>query len=327
MLERTHAAGVPFAPRRPAGSRSCRDGSAAGRWVTADSVYGADHALRRWLQDHAYGYVLAVTRAQRLGFGRVEELVSEVPPQGWHRLSAGDGAKGPRLYDWTYLPYGGDAAPGWEKGLLIRRGLAAAPRARLLPDPCRRRHGARRPRPGRRHALDDRGLLRGGQGRGRPRPVRGPLLDRLAPPRHARHAGPRLPRRAAQGRRRGRSPRSTWPPSSCRSPSRSCAACSGTSSGPTGPTSRPRSLGHAGAAAISNAPDDATGSAVLALKPGCSTRAPGRAPSPLRGSGAAGRCRHGRSAAGAVGATPAWPAAGRSGSCRRPDAASPRRCR
>ena len=33
MLERAHAAGVPFA------------------WVTADSVYGADHALRRWLQE------------------------------------------------------------------------------------------------------------------------------------------------------------------------------------------------------------------------------------------------------------------------------------
>ena len=93
--------------------------------MTADRVDGADHALRCWLQDHAYGYVLAVARAQRLGFGRVEELVSEVPPQGWHRLSAGDGAKGPRLYHWTYLPDGGDAAPGWEKGLLIRRGLAA----------------------------------------------------------------------------------------------------------------------------------------------------------------------------------------------------------
>ena len=50
MLERAHAAGLPFA------------------WVTADSVYGADHALRRWLQEHRLGYVLAVTKAQRLGF-------------------------------------------------------------------------------------------------------------------------------------------------------------------------------------------------------------------------------------------------------------------
>ena len=106
MLARAHAAGVPFA------------------WVTADSVYGADYTLRRWLQDHELGYVLTVTRAQRLGFGRVEDLVEKVPTDGWHRLSAGDGAKGPRLYDWAYAAYGSDAAPGWEKGLLIRRSLA-----------------------------------------------------------------------------------------------------------------------------------------------------------------------------------------------------------
>jgi len=106
MLERTHAAGVPFA------------------WVTADSVYGADHALRRWLQEHGLGYVLAVAKAQRLGFSRVEDRVPAIPAGGWHRLSAGDGAKGPRLYDWAYLPYGSDTAPGWEKGLLIRRSIA-----------------------------------------------------------------------------------------------------------------------------------------------------------------------------------------------------------
>jgi len=106
MLERAHTAGLPFA------------------WVTADSVYGADHALRRWLQEHGLGYVLAVTRAQRLGFSRVEERVAGLPATSWQRLSAGDGAKGPRIYDWAYLPYGGDAAPGWENGLLIRRSIA-----------------------------------------------------------------------------------------------------------------------------------------------------------------------------------------------------------
>src|SRR6478735_1121810 len=105
MLARAHAAGLPFA------------------WVTADSVYGADHRLRRWLQEHRLGYVLAVTKAQRLGFARVEDRMAELPAAGWHRLSAGDGAKGPRFYDWAYLPYGSDAAPGWEKGLLIRRSV------------------------------------------------------------------------------------------------------------------------------------------------------------------------------------------------------------
>ena len=106
MLARAHAAGLPFA------------------WVTGDSVSGADSALRRWLQAHGLGYVLAVTKAQRLGLARVGDRAAGLPPTAWQRLSAGDGAKGPRLYDWAYLPYGSDAAPGWEKGLLLRRSLA-----------------------------------------------------------------------------------------------------------------------------------------------------------------------------------------------------------
>jgi len=47
-----------------------------------------------------------------------------VPAQGWRRLSTSDGAKGPRLYDWAWLPYRSLAAEGWRKGLLIRHNLA-----------------------------------------------------------------------------------------------------------------------------------------------------------------------------------------------------------
>ena len=220
----------------PASSRPLR-----GQGVTADRVHGADHALRRWLQAHRLGYVLAVTKAQRLG------------PSALRRR------RGTRLGEGALDP----AQP--------RR----APRARLLPHPRHRRHGARRPRPGRWHALGDRGRLptpdrppagrgprlRGGQGRGWPRSARGPLLDRLAPPRHAGHAGPRLPRRTPQGRRRGTSPRSTWRPSCSRSPSPSCADCSGGRSGRPCPKLPPCSLGHAGDAATSNVPAAATGSA------------------------------------------------------------------
>src|SRR5215218_5817676 len=105
MLDRALEAGVPFA------------------WLTGDSVYGADHRIRRRLEARQRGYVLAVTSGQRLGFGPVEAWLAKVTPQGWRRLSAGDGAKGPRLYDWAYLPYRG-AAPGWQMGLLIRRSPA-----------------------------------------------------------------------------------------------------------------------------------------------------------------------------------------------------------
>jgi SRSO17 transposase len=102
MLKRAFAAGVPCA------------------WVVGDSVYGADHQTRRLIEAHRRGYVLAVTSAQRLGLKPVENWLEDVPARGWTRLSAGDGAKGPRLYDWAYLPYGAPPA-GWQSGLLIRR--------------------------------------------------------------------------------------------------------------------------------------------------------------------------------------------------------------
>ncbi|WP_448193000.1 IS701 family transposase [Azospirillum sp. sgz301742] len=105
MLERALDAGVPCA------------------WVAADSVYGADSALRHALERRRIGYVLAVTSGQRLFPGTVSDWVEEVPADGWQRLSAGDGSKGPRLYDWAHLPFRG-APEGWGKGLLIRRRLA-----------------------------------------------------------------------------------------------------------------------------------------------------------------------------------------------------------
>ena len=66
MLEGAHAAGVPFAPRLPAAAALAETDRPQ---ATADSIYGADHVLRRWLQEQRLGYVLAVTKAQRLGFG------------------------------------------------------------------------------------------------------------------------------------------------------------------------------------------------------------------------------------------------------------------
>jgi SRSO17 transposase len=89
-----------------------------------DSVYGSDHALRRCVERRGRGYVLAVTSTQRLGLKPVEDWLEDVPAKGWRRLSAGEGAKGPRFYDWAWLPYRSDTAPGWQKGLLIRRSLA-----------------------------------------------------------------------------------------------------------------------------------------------------------------------------------------------------------
>jgi SRSO17 transposase len=131
-LARRRAAGVPedtvFATKPQLGRQMLARAFAAGvpcRWVTGDSVYGADYALRRAIERNGRGYVLAVTRTQRLGFKTVADWLEDVPAGAWQRLSAGEGAKGPRLYDWVHLPCGWLAAPeGWQKGLLIRRKLA-----------------------------------------------------------------------------------------------------------------------------------------------------------------------------------------------------------
>lgn len=105
MLERARTAGVLFA------------------WVTGDSVYGADHTIRRWAERHRRGYVLAVTSGQRLGLRPVTTWIKKLPKRTWQRLSAGEGAKGPRFYDWACLPYNG-AAPGFQCALLVRRSVA-----------------------------------------------------------------------------------------------------------------------------------------------------------------------------------------------------------
>src|SRR5918911_1023444 len=128
----TKSAGVPaetvFATKPQLGRQMLARAFAAGvpcRWVTGDSVYGADYALRRSIEKNVRGYVLTVTRTQRLGFKTVADWLEDVPAGAWQRLSAGEGAKGPRLYDWVHLPCGWLEAPeGWQKGLLIRRKLA-----------------------------------------------------------------------------------------------------------------------------------------------------------------------------------------------------------
>jgi SRSO17 transposase len=102
-------------------------------WVTGDSVAacppagGAGPVGRR---PHPAAPDRGSRRArlraggdQRLGGRRVDAWAAGVPPGGWRRLSAGEGSKGPRLYDWAYLPYRGGAPAGWAKGLLVRRKL------------------------------------------------------------------------------------------------------------------------------------------------------------------------------------------------------------
>jgi SRSO17 transposase len=121
MIERAIAAKVPFT------------------WVAADSVYGVgevETALRR----AGKGYVLGVNSShpfnawgdKPLVAGTAEEIAKALPASAWVRLSAGDGTKGPRLYDWAYLEladleaaeYDDSRSGLWTRGLLVRRSIA-----------------------------------------------------------------------------------------------------------------------------------------------------------------------------------------------------------
>jgi len=97
--------------------------------------------------------VLAVTSGHRLGGRRVDAWAAGVPPEGWLRLSAGEGAKGPRLHDWAFLPYRGGAPAGRAKGLArpSHRSITVAIRPKILmsnpvPSPWPKAGGGRRDR-------------------------------------------------------------------------------------------------------------------------------------------------------------------------------------
>ena len=100
-------------------------------FVLADAVYGSDHRFRRMLEDRGQPYVLAVRSNHTLRF--LEEwalvqtdpatMISELPTEAWQPLSAGEGAKGQRLYDWAWVPLRHQTAEGFSRWLLARRSL------------------------------------------------------------------------------------------------------------------------------------------------------------------------------------------------------------
>lgn len=110
MLARTFAASVPAA------------------WIAGDSVYGDDRRLRMWLESLPHAYVLAVSGKEYVWLGwrqrQVKTILPALPADGWARLSAGDGAKGPRWYDWRWLPLADPLEPTWRRWLLVRRSVS-----------------------------------------------------------------------------------------------------------------------------------------------------------------------------------------------------------
>jgi SRSO17 transposase len=110
MLERVFEAGVPAA------------------WVTGDSVYGDDRRLRMWLEAHERAYVLAVSGKEYVWLGwrqrQVKTILAALPADDWTRHSAGAGTKGPRWYDWCWVPLAAPMLPAWRRWLLVRRSVS-----------------------------------------------------------------------------------------------------------------------------------------------------------------------------------------------------------
>jgi len=78
-------------------------------WVTGDEVYGGDRTLRFVLEQKEQSFVLAVPKNEPLMFGgptcrSAEFIAAQGAADRWQRLSAGEGAKGPRLFDWCLQP-------------------------------------------------------------------------------------------------------------------------------------------------------------------------------------------------------------------------------
>jgi SRSO17 transposase len=134
--DRCRAAGVPgdvpFATK-PELARAmlgrALDAGVPAAWVTADEAYGKDRKFRDWLEQRRIGYVVAVASNQAIpgssGTSRADVLAAHAPDQAWKRRSCGNGAKGPRVFDWAAatLPDDGSEPAGWSRYLLVRRSL------------------------------------------------------------------------------------------------------------------------------------------------------------------------------------------------------------
>jgi SRSO17 transposase len=194
--------------------------------LLGDSAYGENTDLRRRLDAAGSEYVLSVspqtavfspettfevperkgkagrprTRPQpdrapesigalieRIGLGMAQNVAFRDGPDGEPVTSL-------RLRAGARLPRVAEAALSAARGVVDRR-VARGRRCphRLLvlqPSPRHRARAACPPRP---DALEGRARLPPAQGRARARPLRGPLLPRLAPPHRIGHSSPRLP--------------------------------------------------------------------------------------------------------------------------------------
>src|ERR1700753_1991103 len=105
------------------------DAGAPCAFVLADALYGADSRLRRMLEARQQPYVLATRSNHTLrlltkdGLEQTDPrtLADALPPEAWALHAAGEGTKGPRLYEWARIALPWTVDTDFERWLLIRR--------------------------------------------------------------------------------------------------------------------------------------------------------------------------------------------------------------
>jgi SRSO17 transposase len=153
MVERVIAAGVPLA------------------WVTGDCIYGADYQLRHWLAEQRIPSVLAVASNHMVRTSwqtgrqsmRVDQFMKQPQRLRWYRHSAGQEAKGLRLYDWTWRALEDVGPAGWAAWIVARRSLSDPEEIVYFHVCARHPHDLGADRPGGWSALEGRGSHRTGQ--------------------------------------------------------------------------------------------------------------------------------------------------------------------
>lgn len=98
------------------------------RWVTADAAYGYSKGWRFELEQADVFHVMATTRhdtvVTRWSIDHpVHDLFPGLPRQAWKRRSCGQGAHGPRVYDWARVevrPWHREDRRHW---VIARRGV------------------------------------------------------------------------------------------------------------------------------------------------------------------------------------------------------------
>jgi SRSO17 transposase len=132
--ERCRAADVPeevvFATKPELAARMlwrALDAGLCAKWVTGDTVYGSHRPLREGLEARKQAYALAVSCQEQVEVQgerkRVDQIAAGLGRDQWQRLSAGDGSKGPRDFDWARVELTKPKQEGWQFWLVVRRSL------------------------------------------------------------------------------------------------------------------------------------------------------------------------------------------------------------